>query len=344
MISSIAARLAAIPALVAACLVGTGCELFRSKSAGSSGGTSSAAVEQRSEEFVLQGEAATSRGDRTVALSQFARAIEINPRFVRAHMGMADVYRIEGNYSKAEQSYRTAAEIEPRNFEAQYFHGLMLHVLNRLAEAVSVYLKALALKPDDFQANLNLATAYYQLGENRQAVPYAETAVRLSPKSGPARLNLGTIYAALGRYKDSLTEYQQASEYMELTPALMNNLAEAYGKLERFEEMRNTLLELIKKQPTAQGYERLGYASFKLGKTQPTMYGAAMANFEKALQVDADYYPALNGLGVCMLNLWLESDRKDSAAKEKALECLRKSVQLNADQPRILELLSRYTR
>lgn len=335
-----------VPAALALALLGASASLpgCGNSSGGSSQRRDTEIADIQSENLAISGEAAAARGDKEAALQLFARAIEANPRFVRAHMGMGDVYRVDGNYSKAEQSYRTAAQIEPANFEAQYFHGLMLHVLNRVTEAVAAYLRALALRPDDPQANLNLATAYYQLGEAAQAVPYGEASVRLNPKSGAARMNLGAIYASLGRDREALSEYQQASELMELTPALMNNLAEAYGKLGRFEEMRNTLLELIKKRPTAQAYERLGYASFKLGRTQPTMYAAAMANFEKAIQTDPEYFPALNGLGVCMLNLWLESDRKDGAAKDKGLDCLRRSMQLNADQPRILELLSRYGR
>ncbi|MGD9689543.1 MAG: tetratricopeptide repeat protein [Phycisphaerales bacterium] len=331
-----------VPLFIVACALAAG--TGGCNSSGERGRETAAPSEIMSENLVLAGEAAAARGDRNAALNQFARAIEINPRFVRAHIGMGEVYRVEGNYTKAEASYRTAAQLEPTNFEAQYFHGLMLHVLNRVSESVAAYLRALALRPNDFQANLNLATAYYQLSEHRQAVPYAESAVRLSPRSGPARLNLGAIYAALGRDREALAEYQQASEYMELTPALMNNLAESYGKLGRYEEMRNTLLELIKKKPSAQAYERLGYASFKLGRAQPTMYAAALANFEKSIDTDPDYYPALNGLGVCMLNLWLESDRRDAAAKDKGLECLRKSIQINGNQPRILELLSRYGR
>jgi len=309
-----------------------------------SGSDSSTSGGGRAGEITLAAEGAAARGERAEALQQFAKAIEINPRFVRAHMGMAEIYRLDGNYSAAERSYGTAAGLEPRNFDAQYNHGLMLHVLNRVAEAVGAYIRALRVKPDDLQANLNLATAYYQLGENAQALPYAEKSVRLNPRNGAARLNLGSIYAAMGRNREALAEYEQASETMEMTPALLTNLAEAYGRLERYEQMRNTLLELVKRQPSAQAYERLGFASFKLGQSNGAMYATALANFEKSLATDPEYYPALNGQGVCMLNLWLWSDRKDMAAKEKALDCLRRSIQLNPDQPRVLELLGRYTR
>jgi tetratricopeptide (TPR) repeat protein len=206
-----------------------------------------------------------------------------------------------------------------------------------VAEAVSAYLRALRINPDDFQANLNLSTAYYQLSENAQALPYAERAVTLDPKDGPARLNLGTVYSALGRDREAVLEYQQAAELMALTPSLLINLAEALGRLGRYEEMVNTLGELIKTEPTPLAHERLGFAHFRMKK-----YPEARAQFEAALRIDPDYFPALNGLGVCELNTWLWSDRKDEAARERALGALRRSLQINRKQPRIEELLSRF--
>jgi tetratricopeptide (TPR) repeat protein len=289
------------------------------------------------EAMIMRGDAALARGDRETALLQFARAIEINPRLTRAHMGMGEVYRVSGDYAKAELSYRQAATVEPRSFDAQYMHGLMLHLLNRCSEAVGAYIRALQIRPEDFQANLNLATAYYQLNEHRQALPYAENAVRLQPRDGRARFNLGVIYAALDRHKDAVTEYQQAAELMDLSAPLLINLADSLSRLGRYEEMRNTLAELLRKAPTAAAHERLGFACFKLGR-----YDDARASFNNALAMDADYFPALNGLGVCDLNQYLLSERRDVAAKDRALAALRRSIMLNRNQPRIEEFLTRY--
>ncbi|MGQ0628262.1 MAG: tetratricopeptide repeat protein [Phycisphaerales bacterium] len=290
-----------------------------------------------SETSTLAAEAAIVRGDRDEALRLFARAIEFNPQFTRAHMGMADLYRLEGDYAKAEQGYRVAAQTEPRNFDAQYFHGLMLHVLNRVQEAIVVYLNALRIKPDDFQTNLNISSAYYQLGENAQALPYAQTAVRLSPKDGPARLNLGTVYAELDRDREAVLEYQQAAELMPLSATLLTSLAESLGRLQRYDEMRNTLDQLVRTAPSALAHERLGFAQFKLKAVDQ-----AAASFRTSLELDPRYYPALNGLGVCELNTYLWSENKDTAAKERGIALLRQSIMINRKQPRIEELLSRY--
>lgn len=324
---ALALALAAAGPMLASCAGGSG----------SAGQRRDASVDMAAEDLTLAGEAAAARGDLEAALQQFARAIEVNPRFTRAHLGMADLYRVEGDYQKAERSYGTAAALEPTSFDAQFGHGLMLHVLDRLAEAVGAYLRALRVRPNDFRANLNLSTAYYQLGESAQALPFAEGAVRLRPEDGAARLNLGVVLASLGRDTEAVAEYQQAAELMELTPALLTNLADSLGRLKRYDEMRNALDELVKSAPSPAAHERLGFACFKLRD-----YPAAMANFREALRLDPDYFPALNGVGVCELNTWLWSDRKDDAARQRAVDALRRSLQISRNQPQIEEMLTRY--
>lgn len=287
--------------------------------------------------LVEAAEDAVREGDRDRALREFIRAIEANPRLTRAHFGVADLYREGGDYSRAAEGYGRAAEIEPRNFEAQYYHGLMLQLIDRVAEAIQAYLRALSIRPDDFQTTLNLAAAYYQLDENVQALPYAREAVRLDPGSGEARFNLAATYAALGRHREAVAEYQQATELMELTPELLMNLAESLGRIDRYEEMRNTLLSLLEIDESPAAHERVGFAEFRLGR-----YEEALGRFRRALELDPDYYPALNGVGVSMLNRWIWSDRRDMESKEEGLRALRRSLQINRNQSRIRELLSRY--
>jgi tetratricopeptide (TPR) repeat protein len=315
----------------------------RSSGSGRSEATHPAADAAKSEAravaFVSDAEQAIRDGDLERALNEFSKAIEVNPNMTSAHLGMADIYRMQSDYGHAEQHYARVARQEPRNFDAQYFHGLMLHLLDRLPDAIQAYIRALAVRPNDFRTNLNVATAYYQLDENAQALPYAKRAVEVNPQDGPARFNLGAIYAALNRHADAIREYQQAAEFMQLTPTLLLNLADSLAKLDRYEEMANTLTQAIKNEPSAIAFERLGFARFRMGQ-----YGEAKAAFGTSLQMDKDYYPALNGAGVCNLNDWIRSGRLDQKAKDAGFAQLRRSLQLNRDQPQIVEILTRYGR
>lgn len=297
------------------------------------------AAAERGQALVASAEAAIRRGDTQRALAELARAIEINPTLTKAHMDMGDIYRTNGDYASAEVSYGMAAKTQPRNFDAQYYHGLMLQLLDRVTEAIAAYLRALAIRPNDFNANLKLSSAYYQLDENRLALEYAKHAVELRPNDGPARLNLGAVYAALDDHHAAVREYQQAAELIPLNSKLLLNMAQSLGRLQRYTEMRNTLEQLIKIEPSAAAHERLGYAYFKLGDAD-----RSAREFQSALRLDDEYYPALNGLGVCYLNLYILSDQRDVGAKNEAINCFRRSLQIRSDQPRVLELLGRYGR
>ena len=291
----------------------------------------------RSHDLVVQAEGSLETGDTEEALRLLSDAIESNPTLAIAHLKIADIHRVKGDFTKAERSYAAAASLEPRSFDAQYYHGLTLHFLNRLAESVRAYLRALAIQPDDFNANLNIATAYFQLSEPRQAIAYAERAIRLAPASGPAHANLGAVYAALGRHEEAVRQYEAAAELMDLTPALLLNLAESLGKTGRYEEMEITLDAVREMERSAVAWERTGYARFKRRN-----YVGAVEAFQSAIDADARHYPALNGLGVCLLNRYLLSDRTDHAARRQALAFLRRSLRINNRQSQIVDLVSRF--
>ncbi len=271
------------------------------------------------------------------ALVAFERAIAENPELTIAYLGAGDIYREKGDYKTAQKRYEAASEVEPGNFDAQFHNGLMLQLLNRVSEAVRAYLRALQIRPDDFQANQNLATSYFQLGEARQALPYAERAVQLSGKDGPARVNLGSIYASLDRHAEAVTEFQQAAELIELTPELLMNLATSLGKIERFQEMANTIDQIIKIRPSAAAHERLGFATFRLGR-----YDESLAQFRKALALDQNYYPALNGVGICLLNDWIKGGTNDEPTKRDGMRALLRSLHIEPNQPHILAVVTKY--
>lgn len=272
------------------------------------------------------------------AIKEFERAILINPKMTPAYLGIAEIQKKRGNFVEAQVKFEKAAEIEPTNFEAQYNNGLMLQLLNRTADAIRAYINAIWIKPDDFDANLNLATAYLQFNEPASGLVYAKRAVKLKGDSGPARFNLGALYAAVNDHENAIIEYQQAAElFRELSPELLLNLSDSLAKVGRLDEAQNTLEQLIRAKPTAVAHERLASCLFRLKK-----YEESLVEFRKAIEIDVNYYPALNGVGVCLLNKWLLSDKLDMDSKYEAIQNLRRSLQVERRQPSVIDLINRY--
>ena len=273
------------------------------------------------------------------ALAAFGLALEENPRVTDAHMGMGDIYRLYGNYELASRAYERATYIDPNHFSAHYYLALMRQMLGRLDEAIATYLKALAINPRSFEANRDITAAYLQLGQMSLAVRYAERATELAPDSQESWTNLAAAYSLQGRYNESVNAYRQAAEQGSLNNRVLLGLANAHIRLGNYPRAINVLNSLIHREPSSTAYERLGYANFKQRE-----FRQALKNFQISLSLVENDTAALNGVGVCLMTLYIQGGRENLIQRDQAVGAWRKSVQLRPDQPRIVDLISRYER
>lgn len=294
---------------------------------------------KQAQDYVEQGQDLLQSGLTESALTAFTLAIESNPRLTEAHMGVGDVHRQRGDYETASKSYEEATRLQPDSFDAHYYLALMQQLLGKVNEAVRTYLKALTIDPDNFDANKNLASAYLQLGRPSDALPYAERAVYLNPQSQIAWANLAATQSLLDQFDKAVESYRQATELGEYASPVLLGLADAHIRLGNHERAMITLESLIRTQPSSTAYERLGYAQFKLRR-----FTESLASFRSALDLEPNDPASMNGLGVCLMTLYIQGGRTDTTQRDEALDAWRRSLQINPDQPRILDLLARYQR
>jgi tetratricopeptide (TPR) repeat protein len=286
---------------------------------------------------MAEAKALTASGRYDDALGIFQDILAENPMITQAYLGIGEIYMVTDDYESAEPAYRRAARLEPRSFEAQYGHGLALQMLQRFVDAVRAYQRALTIKPDDPKTNLNIATTYLQMERADEAIGYAQKAVELAPSNGGAYANLGAVYERLGYYEESVDAYIKALEIMGNRPPLMLNLVNVQAQLSRYAEAANTAKTLIRIEPSAAAYERLGWCAFKLRD-----YDLSRESSHSAVDLDPDYWPAWNGIGVNALNTWLLSKKRDTAAQLEARDAFRESLRANPEQMRLVQLMSNY--
>lgn len=318
-------------AVLAALVVPAGCAF----TGGSRGGPGTVA----GIDDVREGEGQMRRGLPDQALASFLAALDKNPRLTAAHMGVGNIYRERRDYGAAKLAYDNAMALDPTHFEAHYYGGLMRHLLGEIRDAIRIYLQALAINPDSFEANRDLAAAYMQDGRPGEALPYAERAVGLNPESQEAKVNLAATLSLLGRYDEAVRAYREAAELGELADPVLLGLADAHLKLGNYDRAENTLKSLIRRNPTSTAWERLAFAQYKRGARED-----ALESFRTALKYDETEVAAHNGVGVSLMTLYVEGGRENEYQKSQALEHWRRSVAIDPQQPRIIDLLARYGR
>jgi tetratricopeptide (TPR) repeat protein len=313
-----------------------GCNWFRqSRTDGGSGRATQLSPEQQ--QRIDQANAAKQSGDYATALAMFQEILAENPTVTTAYLGIGDIYVEQKDYQKAEPAYERAARLEPRNFDAQFGHGLALQMLNRFVEAVRAYHRALTIDPESVKTNLNLAITYLQMNEAASAVSYAEKAVALEPGNGSARVNLGAAYEKVGKNKEAIEQYTAAMELVENTPPLMMNLINVLAAEKRYLEAANTAENLVKIEPSANAFERMGWCYFRLSE-----FEKSIAAYREAVKLDINHWQSYNGVGVNALNTWLLSKQRDATAAKEARDAFRRSLRINADQPKLITLMSNY--
>lgn len=271
------------------------------------------------------------------AIRVFEALLDENPSLTVAYVGIGLTYEDLGQFQRAEPAYARAVRLDPRDFDAQYGHGTVLRALGRLREAARAYQQSLAIRPDDLGSLAGLGGTFIELEMPASAITPIERAIELDPEDGEQRALLGTAYMLAGRLDEAIDAYEIALEYIGNRPELVGNLIECYAKAGRHREAANAGQVLVAVAPSAQAWERLGRAYFRLGE-----YDASVESYRQAVEIDPEFWPALNGVGVNELNRWLRSERTELEAREAAADAFRASLRANPDQPKVVGLLTTY--
>ncbi|MGC9259093.1 MAG: tetratricopeptide repeat protein [Phycisphaerae bacterium] len=277
------------------------------------------------------------------ALRELTAAISKNPNMVLAYEARGDIYRQQGRLHNAIADYQHAVTLNPKSFHGWYELGVSFQAVHNFQSAVNAYQHSLQVEPKNANASMNLAVAYAQTGQPIFGVIYGRRALANGAASFSSLANIGAIYAEAAnadpRYGRTAIHYFKSS--LELKPhqsAIYLDMAAVYLQEKHYAMASRVLRTAGKLAPSALVQERLGYAYYRMGKL-----GSAKIAYHAALQLNANYAPALNGLGVTDMALALQSETGDSALRQKAVGYWRKSLQINPEQPLIEKLIKRFS-
>jgi tetratricopeptide (TPR) repeat protein len=120
-------------------------------------------VVMRARLHVLRGMAAAKQGKVRIALNDFNRALELNPKESRAYYSRGLARGKLEQYDRAVADFTEAIRLAPRDALARYYRGSTYLRLNRPRLAIADFEAALKLRPGDTRLQKTLAAARRQL-------------------------------------------------------------------------------------------------------------------------------------------------------------------------------------
>ncbi len=144
------------------------------------------------------------------AMSEFERALEIDPADEFANLNLANLARAGGDHKRAITYYNKQIALKPDDAEAHGGLALSLLALGRNEEADAEIKRAAELAPEDYRLMTQLAFFYTNRRKPLVARPYMERAAHIEPRYAWTFIAKANIDAVEGKYGDALATIIQA--------------------------------------------------------------------------------------------------------------------------------------
>lgn len=271
------------------------------------------------------GYAYVEQGFHDQAIPHLERAIAIAPNFKRAHYNLARAYRESGNLEAAthaltetlrlDPNYQRAHELANMIKQAHYNRGITYLNDERYSEAVTAFQNAITLDADFTTAHYNLGLTYLKMETYPRAVDALQKTITLDHNYKAAHHALALAYLGqqeLGKARDTAREalkldanYQPAISLLE---AIDPSFTPPETQTTTPPEPEKPTTPQSAAKPRQETHYELGIA-YKNSK----MYTEAIAEFQKAIDLDSDFIAAHISLGEVYLEMGQLDDAETAA-------------------------------
>lgn len=196
----------------------------------------------------------------------------------------------------------------------------------------SILFNTLAAVQAHATANYLAGNTFLHLDDAKQAIKHFQIATFLQPASAGSHNGLATALSLTGRTNEAVAEYQKALQLQPDFPEADNNLGFAFLQAGRSDEAIPYFQKALEFEQSFHVYYGLACAY-----RQEKMGAQAVANFQKAIQLEPHFIPARCKLA-WMLATWPEASVRDG---NQAVALAREANRLSGDKdPQVLRTLA----
>ncbi|SEL02729.1 Tetratricopeptide repeat-containing protein [Colwellia chukchiensis] len=155
------------------------------------------------------------------------KAKAIKPDTSEVYIALADLYAKLEQTEQAERLYQQAIGLERGNWKNYYDYGLFLFYSGQYQQAINQFKKVILINNNTAMAFNALGAVYYMVLDFEQANIAWSKSLAIKPTS-LTYSNLGTVLFFMQRFENAAEMYLQSAELSPLDPVVWGNLGDAY--------------------------------------------------------------------------------------------------------------------
>ncbi|MEO8181746.1 MAG: tetratricopeptide repeat protein [Deltaproteobacteria bacterium] len=263
-----------------------------------------------------QGVAAIREEKFELARERFERVVAAQPRNAQAIFYLGVAQQNLGQLPAAQASYQKATELSPKLADAWVNWTATLLDAEDAAAAMPVIERGLAQNPKHSGLLYNHALALSALRKREEAVPAYRLALEADPGNAEIKFGYAEALITAGSKDQGLKLLAELANSD--NPEVLASTGALLGRLEQFDTCISVFSKAIERKAAAELYVQRGLCQH--GKKDDE---AAVADFQKAIQTDANYAPAHYYVGMHL---------RMKGKKAEAKQALSRAVQIAGDE------------
>ena len=242
------------------------------------------------EEYFYRGYDKSDKGDYYGAISDFTKAIEINPNLANAYFTRGNAKYNLKDYNGAIADFTKAIEINPNFAKAYYNRGNSKSDLKDYYGAISDFTKAIEINPNSANAYNNRGNSKSDLKDYYGAISDYNKAIEINPNSANAYNNRGNSKSDLKDYYGAISDYNKAIEINPNSANVYYNRGNSKSDLKDYYGAISDFTKAIEINPNyADAYINRG-----IGKYWLDDYNGACIDARKAQELGSDATRIIN--------------------------------------------------
>ena len=183
--------------------------------------------------------------NKNIDKQKILKIIEKKPQSYIAHQKLAEYYKENKEYEKAENEYYRLVNLKPKEYSNYCILAQMLEKNNKNEEAIEILQQVLTMKPDYYEGSLLLGNILYDNEKFKDAIIVYNEALKYNPKEYYIYYYMGMTYTRLNDFNNAKECYKKAATINSIEDISNLSIGQIYLIFEEYDKAEEYFYKTI---------------------------------------------------------------------------------------------------